>query len=161
MDSKKLVIITLLFVFASFNSTEAACKNGDNIFTTYLGTTNFWGTIYPVWSNADVVTIFNNTNGNPGENTPSCNQIVPSGVQENYQACWIATGIPPNNTQIGVINWGGGATITNTFIPCIVTPVSIDDYTFLLVLIFGIFGFFLLRYKDFYKSLILQNTGIK
>jgi len=120
----KYKLSLIFFIFVSTNVYAInGCRNGNFIYTTYLGTTNFYGTVYPVWSNSNPIVVYNNQDG---KNTVPCGQTAPTGITETGGQCWISASLPPTNNSSGV-TWGQNATVSSSYVPC-----PLDDELYIL-----------------------------
>lgn len=133
------LLFLLLFVGFKANAING-CRNGNFIYTTYLGTTNFYGTVYQVWSNSNPIIVYNNQDG---QNVTPCGQIAPTGITNTGGQCWISATIPPNNNSNGV-TWGSNAVVSSSYVPC-----PIDDNLYIL------FGITVLTSCFFFKKKII------
>lgn len=135
-----ITVALILFIVFDLNAQFATvgCDNGSRIYTTYLGTTNHYGTIHEVYSSTgDQIRIYNNEDG---LNSPKCGEIVPTGKSNaGGNQCWIASYLPPNNTSTGV-SWQTKVNITGSYVPC-----PIDDKVDFFLVIIVLLGFLTIK----------------
>lgn len=142
---KFLLALSLLFFITTKVNAISGCSDGTFIYTTNIGSTNFWGTTYQVWSRSSAIKFYNN---NDGKNSPPCGEVAPTGVViDRSSTCWISNTVPPTNTSTGV-TWGNNAVVTSSsYVPC-----PIDDGIAIIFIAIGIIGIYFIKRSPFITS---------
>ncbi|MCY1520151.1 hypothetical protein D9M68_549220 [compost metagenome] len=140
MKAKKLLFYTSLITGLFFSAggyastiTKTGCGLGSAVYMDKLGTSNFWGTPMEVY----------NQNGTSysydWSNSSQCNSVNENSRVNAGGQCWVNTYLNPNDNSSGV-QWGTKMTVTIN-----ICEVPFDSKTWVLIVISGGFGYFILR----------------